>query len=66
MKNKWFNMDIKYIKNNYNKQIIESINMKIMVKDNILLNSIKEHSERYLFTINNSRLLNDNLKKDID
>ena len=66
LKNKIYNDINKYIKNNYNKQIIESINMKIMVKDNILLNSIKEHSERYLFTINNSRLLNDNLKKDID
>ena len=59
LKNKMI-LDInKFIKNIYNKQIIESINIKIMVKDNSLMNGIKEQSERYIFTINNSRLLND-------
>lgn len=50
----------KFIKSIYNKQIIDSINIKIMVKDNSLMNGINEQSERYLFTIGNSRLLNNN------
>lgn len=48
----------KYVKGNYQKQILENYDIKILVKDTILANSVKEQSERYLFTINNSRLLN--------
>lgn len=47
----------KYIKNNYQKQILESLDIKILVKDTILINSCKEQTDRFIFTINNSRLL---------
>lgn len=46
------------IKGIYQKQLLESIDFKILVKDTILINGIKEQGERYLFTINNSRLFN--------
>lgn len=49
----------KYIKGAYQKQMIDNIDIKILIKDTTLINLSKEHSERYLFTINNSRLLND-------
>lgn len=45
----------KYYKS-YKKQIIDSVDIKILVKDTTLINTIKEHSDRYLFTLNNSRL----------
>ncbi len=48
----------KYMNGNYQKQIMDSFDIKIMVKDTTLMNSIKEQGERYLFTLNNSRLLN--------
>jgi len=44
--------------NIYQKQLLDSFDNKIMVKDNILINSIRESGDRYLFTLNNSRLLN--------
>ncbi len=46
----------KYLKNVYKKQLIENINIKILVKDTILINSVREQGERYLFTKNNSRV----------
>lgn len=46
----------KYVNNNYLKQLLENIDFKILVKDTILTNSIKEQGERYLFTLENSRL----------
>ncbi len=49
----------KYINKNYLKQIIEGIEVKLLVKDTTLINNVKELTERYLFTLNNSRLLND-------
>lgn len=48
----------KYMKS-YQKQLLESFDIKIMVKDTTLMNGTKEQGERYLFTLNNSRLLND-------
>ena len=48
----------KFFKSNYQKQLLESFDIKVMVKDTTLMNSIKEQAERYLFTLNNSRLLN--------
>ena len=33
--------------------------MKILVKDTTLINTVKETTDRYLFTLSNSRLLND-------
>ena len=47
----------KFIKGNYQKQIIENLEIKILVKDTTLINSSKEHADRYLFTLHNSRLL---------
>ena len=43
----------------YQKQILESIDFKLLVKDTILINGIKEQTERYLFTLNNSRIFNE-------
>lgn len=49
----------KYVIKTYPKQLIESLEIKIMVKDTTLINIIREQGERYLFTLNNSRILND-------
>lgn len=46
----------KYVNGNYLKQLLENIDFKILVKDTILINSFKEQSDRYLFTLENSRL----------
>lgn len=51
----------KFISGNYQKQLLENVDFKILVKDTTLMNGIKEQSERYLFTLNNSRLFNDKL-----
>lgn len=53
---KIFDELVKYFKNTYQKQLIESMNFKILVKDTILINSVKEQGERYLFTKNHSRI----------
>ena len=37
-------------------QLLENIDFKILVKDTILINSFKEQSDRYLFTLENSRI----------
>ena len=51
----------KWINGVYKNELLENVDIKILVKDTTLINSTKEQAERYLFTINNSRLLNDNL-----
>ena len=43
----------------YQKQILESIDFKLLVKDTILINGVKEQIDRYNFTLNNSRIFND-------
>ena len=43
----------------YQKQILESIDFKLLVKDTILINGIKEQTERYLFTLNNLRIFHE-------
>ena len=48
----------KYMKNTYHKQILENIEIKILVKDTTLINCLKEQSDRYLFTLEHSHLLN--------
>lgn len=48
-----------YVKGAYQKQLFDSFDMKILVKDTTLINSCNEQSERYIFTLNNSRLFND-------
>lgn len=46
----------KFLQTIYVKQILETIDMKILVKDTILLNSLKEQIERFVFTKENSHL----------
>ena len=48
-----------YFKKSYLKQILEKFELKLMVKDTILMNASKEQNERYLFTLKNSRLFQD-------
>ena len=52
---------LKYMKGQYQKQLMENIDIKILVKDTTLINITKEQSERFLFTMNKSRLFNDNI-----
>ena len=58
-KNKIITDITKYIKGAYHKQLIDNLDMKILVKDTTLINTVKETTDRYLFTLSNSRLLND-------
>ena len=46
----------KFLQTTYVKQILEIVDMKILVKDTILLNSLKEQIERFVFTMENSHL----------
>ena len=48
----------KYIKGSYQKQLLENLDIKVLVKDTTLINVVKEQSDRYLFTMNNSRIFN--------
>lgn len=43
----------------YQKQVLESIDFKLLVKDTILINGVKEQTDRYNFTLNNSRIFNE-------
>ncbi len=52
----------KYLRGIYIRQCIENMEVKVIVKDTTLINGIKELAERYLFTINNSRLLKEDLE----
>lgn len=46
----------KFVKGAYQRQLLESIDFKLLVKDTTLANSAKERAERHLFTLANSRL----------
>ena len=46
----------KFLRTTYVKQILETVDIKILVKDTILLNSLKEQIERFVFTMENSHL----------
>ena len=59
IKNTIINDFTKYLKGNYQKQLLENFDIKILVKDTTLINSVKEQGERYMFTLSHSRLLND-------
>ena len=50
---------VKFLQTTYIKQLLESVDFKIIVKDTTLINRVKEQGERYLFTKKNSYLLND-------
>lgn len=54
--NKIENMINKYLKKDYFNSLFENIDIKIMVKDATLLNIINEETDRYKFTLENSRL----------
>ena len=58
VKNKIIDEVNKYLKGSYQRQLLENLDIKILVKDTTLINGIKEQTERYLFTLKNSRLLN--------
>ena len=51
----------KFMKGQYQRQLLENVDIKILVKDTTLINGVKEQTERYLFTLNNSRVLSDEL-----
>ena len=55
----YINEFTKYLKKQYQKQILDAFDIKILIKDTTLINSIKEQGEHYTFTMKNSRLLND-------
>ncbi len=46
----------KFFKKKYSKDLLDKIDIKILVKDTTLLNSLKEQTNRYLFTKTNSHL----------
>ena len=52
----------KFVNGTYQRQLLENIDIKILVKDTTLINGVKEQSERYLFTLENSRLFNEKLE----
>ena len=54
----FFKEVLKYIKGNYQRQLLESFDIKVLVKDTTLMNAVKEQNAHYMFTLNNSRLLN--------
>ena len=56
IKNKIIDDINRFINKNYQKQVMEGFDIKVLVKDTILINSIKESNERYIFTLNNSKL----------
>lgn len=47
---------VKFVKGAYQRQLLENVDFKILVKDTTLANSAKEHGERHLFTLTNSRI----------
>lgn len=53
---------MKFMKSSYQKQLNESIAIKILVKDRTLISGIMEQGERYLFTKNNSHLFDDEIQ----
>lgn len=53
---------VKFVKGSYQRQLIDNIDFKILVKDTTLANGIKEQGERHLFTLNNSRIFKQDVK----
>ncbi len=49
----------KYLSGTYTKDLLDSIEMKLIIKDTTLMNSILEQGERYLFTKSNSHLFDE-------
>lgn len=53
---------IKFVQSAYLKQLLESVDFKVIVKDTTLINGVREQGEHFLFTKMNSYLLNENKK----
>lgn len=47
---------VKFFSGIYQRQLLENVDIKVLVKDTTLVNSVKEQAERYLFTLENSRI----------
>lgn len=47
---------IKFVKGSYQRQLLENVDIKMLVKDTTLENGAKEQGERHLFTLANSRI----------
>lgn len=52
----------KFMKKNYQKQLLENMAIKIVVKDRTLISGVAEQGERYLFTMNNSYIFKNDEK----
>lgn len=50
--NKFSSEMIKYINKEYTKNILESIDVKLLVKDTTLINNVKESGDRFKLTLN--------------
>jgi len=58
VKDKFTQEVVKYLKSSYQKQLLDNLDIKVLVKDTTLINGIKESTDHYVFTLNNSKLLN--------
>lgn len=47
---------VKFVKGAYQRQLLENVDFKMLVKDTTLANGAKEQGERHLFTLANSRI----------
>ena len=56
VKNKIIDDIVKFFKGAYQKQLLENVDFKTLVKDTTLVNNVRSHGERHLFTLANSRL----------
>ncbi len=56
---KFFDAISRFFKNNFQKQFFDSFDIKILVKDTILINATKENGDRYQFILNNSRVFDE-------
>lgn len=56
---------VKFVSGEYQRQLLENVDIKVLVKDMTLMNGIKEQAERHVFTLENSRIFkaNDTSKK---
>ncbi len=61
IKNKLTQDMTKFVNITYERQLMENIDIKILIKDMTLISLVKEQTERYLFTLENSRLFKDNI-----
>lgn len=52
---------IKFVNGAYQRQLLENVDFKVLVKDTTLINGVKEQAERYLFTLQNSRIFKQNI-----